>query len=286
MDSALRHGTTALEIKSGYGLTLASELKILRVVRRLAAEGPQDVAATFLGAHALPLESRSGARRKAHVRAIAGQWLPRVAREKLADSCDVFCERGAFTLAESRRILMKAGALGMKVRIHAEQLSRQGGCALGAALGAASVDHADFASEADIRRLARSRTPAVLLPGVSHFLRAERWPPARRMMQAGVAVALATDCNPGSCFTENMQEIMALACLRMGFRVEEALTAGTLNAAAALGWASRMGSLEMGKQADFLLLDVPDYRHLVYHYGVNHVAAVFKRGNLVHEKRT
>jgi imidazolonepropionase len=275
----LAFGVTTVEVKSGYGLTLADELKCLEAVADLAAEGPVELVPTFLGAHAVPPEH--AADRAGYLKLLCDDMLPEVARAGLAEFCDVFCETGVFSLEESARVLERARALGLRLKLHADELSPLGGAELAARLGAASADHLLCVSEAGIAALASSKTVATLLPGTAFFLGLD-FAPARRLIDAGAAVALASDCNPGTCPTENLPLVGAMACARMGLLPAEALNALTLNAAAALGRADRLGSLTPGKQADLLVCSVPDYRHLFYHFGANHVERVFKRGRLVH----
>lgn len=281
--SALRHGTTTIEIKSGYGLTTADELKLLRAIRRLAVELPLRIVATFLGAHALPPEYRH--RREAYVELICQEMLPAVAGEGLAEYCDVFAEEGYFTLEETERILRTAQEYGLHLRLHADEFTPLGGAELAARLGAVSADHLLFVSEAGIAALREAGIVATLLPGTSYTLRLP-YAPARRLIAAGVPVALATDCNPGSCFCENMQMVLSLACQCMGMLPEEALVAATLNGAAALERSHAVGSLEVGKLADFLILRVHDVVELFYHFGINHVAEVWVEGSCVWREPT
>lgn len=275
---ALQHGTTTMEIKSGYGLTTADELKLLRVIRRLAQELPLRIIPTFLGAHAIPPEYRD--RRADYVDLLCYEMIPAVAAEGLAEYCDVFVEEGYFTLEEAERILQTAQQYGMRVRVHADELTPLGAAELAARLGAVSADHLLFVSDVGIEALRASGTIATLLPGTAYTLRLP-YAPARKLIAADVPVALATDCNPGSCFCENMQMILSLACQDMGMLPEEALVAATLNAAAALDRSHELGSLEVGKYADFLVLQLQDVIELFYHFGVNHVAEVWIGGRRV-----
>lgn len=279
LDRMLLHGTTTVEAKSGYGLDLESELKQLEALRLLAAEHPVDVIPTFLGAHVVPRERRSD--RSGYVRDVAETMIPEVARRRLARFCDVFVDDGAFTVEEAETILGAARSAGLGLRVHADQRRPGGGACLAARLEAASADHLDHVDPAGIEALAGSGTTAVLLPGASFFLREARDAPARRLVEAGVPIALATDFNPGTCPTEAMSAILPLACLRMGLLPGEAIVAATLNAAHSLGLSSRIGSLEPGKQADLQIQDVPSHAHLVYQFGVNHCVTVVKRGRIV-----
>jgi imidazolonepropionase len=274
----LAHGTTTVEAKSGYGLTVESELAALRLLRDLGAspEMPR-IVPTLLAAHEIPPEHRDN--RSEWVRLIVREILPRAAADGLARFCDVFCEKGVFTVSEAREILAQARSLGMGLRLHADELALSGGTLLAAELFAASADHLLFIGEAEIAALARAGTVAVILPGTAWWMRG-RPAPARALIAAGVPVAVASDSNPGTCNTESLASVAPHACLDSGLSVEEALTGMTLNAAASLGLASEIGSLEAGKSADAVLLDAPDDRHLVYHWGVNLVAAVVSRGRV------
>lgn len=278
LDLQLLHGTTTTEAKSGYGLALAAELKQLRALRRAAAVHPVEVAATAMPAHEVPPEWRHDA--DGYVRHVIDEIHPAIAAAGLAEAVDVFCEEGVFSLAQTRSLLADAPRLGWRIHLHADELTALGGAELAAELGAASASHLLHVSAGGVRALAAAGVVAVVLPGVSFFLR-ERYAPARQLIAAGVPVALATDCNPGSSYTESMPIIMALACLGAGLSADEALTAATLNAAAALGRAHRIGSLEVGKQADLVVLDAPSHAHLVYHFGVNLVRHVVKAGRVV-----
>jgi imidazolonepropionase len=274
----LRLGVTTVEVKSGYGLTLADEVKCLEAVAELNAEGPLELVPTFLGAHAVPPEYRGD--RDGYLRLLVDEMLPAIARGHLAEFCDVFCETGVFSVAESERILRRARELGLHLKLHADELTPLGGAELAARLGAASADHLLCITDAGIDALAAADTVATLLPGTAFFL-GVAYAPARRLIGRGLAVALASDCNPGTCPTENLPLVGAMACTQMRMLPGEAVTALTLNAAAALRRASRVGSLAAGKQADLIVCDVPNYRQLFYHFGVNHVRAVIKRGRVV-----
>jgi imidazolonepropionase len=274
----LAHGVTTVEVKSGYGLTLADERKCLEAVAELNAEGPLELVPTFLGAHAVPAEYRDD--RAGYLRRLCDDMLPEVARCGLAEFCDVFCEAGVFSPEESERVLTRARQLGLGLKLHADELTSLGGAELAARLGAASADHLLCVSEAGIDALAASDTVATLLPGTAFFL-GVGYAPARRLIERGATVALASDCNPGTCPTENLSLVGAMACARMGLLPAEALNALTLNGAAALECGDRLGSLAVGKQADLVVLSVPDYRQLFYHFGVSHVWRVVKSGRVV-----
>ncbi|MCI0371835.1 MAG: imidazolonepropionase [candidate division NC10 bacterium] len=279
--SCLCHGSTTVEVKSGYGLSPESELRCLRVIRRLAEAHPVDVVPTFLGAHALPPEFAS--RRDAYLDCVLQEMLPAVAAEGLAEFCDVFCEDGYFTPAESERILRAAAHRGMKSKIHADEFAPSGGAEVAAAVGAVSADHLLCVTEGGIGALKAAGVVATLLPGTAAFLGLGRYAPARAMLAAGLTVALATDFNPGSCMTESMPLIIHLACTQMKMHPEEALLAATMGGAAALARTATVGSLRPGKQADLLLLDCPNHLHLAYRFGINPVRTVLTRGRVVVE---
>lgn len=274
----LAFGVTTVEVKSGYGLTPADEIKCLEAIAELHAEGPWELAATFLGAHAVPPEFQDD--RAGYVDLLVNEMLPEVARRQLAEFCDVFCETGVFSLAESERLLTRARDLGLRLKVHADELTPLGGAELAARLGAVSADHLLCISDAGIDALAAAGTVATLLPGTAFFLGVP-YAPARRLLERGVRVALASDCNPGTCPTENLPLAGAMACTQMKMLPAEALTALTTHAAAALGRQDRIGMLAVGRQADLVVWDVPDYRHLFYHFGVNHAWRVVKRGRVV-----
>jgi len=268
-----RHGTTTAEAKSGYGLNVADEAKQLRAIRTANETSPVRLIATCLAAHEFPSDKR-----EEYVDEIVNAILPAVAKEKLAVFCDAFVERGVFTREQAERVLRAGVALGMKPRIHADEFSDTDGASLAAELNAASADHLMHVSEKGIATLAKSNTVANLLPATSFFLMSQRYAPARALIDGGAIVSLSTDCNPGSSMTESMSMVMQLATLQMKMTVEESLTAATLNGAASLGLANETGSIEVGKRADFVLINAPNYLHLVYHLGVNLVRDVFRDG--------
>ena len=282
LDRMLALGTTTAEAKSGYGLELDAELKMLEVIRALHEEGPVALVPTFMGAHEVPPEFRQDP--EAYVELVVGRMLPEVSRRKLARFCDVFCEAGVFSVEQSERILRTAQALGLEPRVHADELTDLGGAALAARVRARTADHLLFASDEGIRAMASAGVIAVLLPGTAYFLHLGRYARARDMIAAGVPVALATDFNPGSCMTESMPLILNIACTQMRMLPAEAITAATINAAWAVGEADCVGSLEVGKQADLLILDAPNHEHLCYHFGVNLVQTVVKNGKVVAER--
>ncbi|MEA2600387.1 MAG: imidazolonepropionase [Acidobacteriota bacterium] len=279
MDQMLAWGTTTAEAKSGYGLNRDDELKQLRAIRRASSEHPVDLVPTLLAAHEVPPEHRQD--RGRYVDLICDEIVPATAEAGLARFCDVFCETGVFSAAESRRVLEAGARYGLSPRLHADEFADSGGAALAAELGALSADHLMAVSPAGIEALAGSGVTAVLLPGTSFFLMKQRYAPARALVTAGVPVALATDCNPGSSHTESMPMVVVLAVLQLGLTIEESLTAATLNSACSLGLGHEIGSIEAGKRADLVLLDAPNLLHLVYHYGINPVAAVVKGGQVV-----
>lgn len=279
LDRMLEYGTTTAEVKSGYGLSLESELKMLRVISELVDTHVVDIVPTFLGAHEFPDEWRDD--REGYVDHLIDDMMPAVAAEKLARFCDVFCEEGVFTVEQSRRVLTAARAHGMEPKLHADELHAFGAAELAAELKAASADHLVCVSDDGIAALAASGVVAVLLPGTTLSLGHTGFAPARKMIEAGVPVALATDCNPGSSMTESMQIILALASMMLRMTPEEGLVAATVNAAAALRAGDVLGSLAPGRQCDVVIWEVDDYRAIPYHYGVNLVAAVVKRGSVV-----
>ena len=275
----LRHGTTTLEAKSGYGLNLESELKMLESIRKLEELTPLELVPTFLGAHEIPPEFRDDP--GGYLDEIIHTMLPEVARRKLAEYCDGFIEPDIFDLAAAESLFQAARNHGLGLRLHADQFSPGGAVLLGVRLGAISVDHLDRIEEEEIALLAKSPTIAVLLPGSVYHLGLGSYPPTRRLIEAGVAVALATDFNPGSSPVLNMQMILSLACTQMRMTPAEAIVAATINGAYALDRGNRCGSLKAGKQADLCILDVSDYREIPYYFGVNHCRMVFKRGKPV-----
>ncbi len=272
-------GTTTIEAKSGYGLDKDSELKSLRAIKHAAAGGALEFVPTFLGAHALPAEYQG--RPGDYLDLMVKEVLPVVAKEGLARYVDAFCERNYFSPSETERFLKAGKDAGLGVRIHAEQLSRSGGSAVAAKLGAASADHLDHASDEDLALLASAGVVAALVPGSNQFLGLSEFAPARRIISAGVAVALASDFNPGTSPCWSMQQVIALACQRMKMTPEEAICAATVNGAHALGLGKTHGRLEPGCAADFTVLDCQDYRELAYWFGGNLAAAVYKSGKLV-----
>jgi imidazolonepropionase len=282
LDRMLSKGVTTIEAKSGYGLSLQDEIKILKVTKALKESHPIDIVPTFLGAHTVPKEFRND--RKQYVDLIIQEMIPRVAQEGLAEFCDVFCEEKAFSLEESRKILETGKRYGLKPKIHADQLSSGGGAELAAEVGAFSADHLEYVSPIGIERMAERAVTAVLLPGASFFLSMKQFPPAREMIERGVAVALATDLNPGSSMTESLPLMITMGCTMFRMTPKEVIQATTIHAAKSMGRESDIGSLEVGKQADIAILDIPNYRYLPYHFGVDHVETVIKKGKVVYQK--
>jgi len=281
LDSMLSLGTTTVEAKTGYGLSTKDEIKMLEALRDLGREHPVEVVPTFLGAHEIPPEYAG--KTEDYVRLVIDEMIPAVAEKKLALFCDVFCEKGVFSLEQSRRVLEAGKSYGLMPKLHADELTPLGGADLAAEIGAVSADHLLFISEKGMEAMAQKGTVATLLPGTAFFLFLGRYAPARRMISKGVTVALASDFNPGSCMTESLPLITTIACTQMRMTPAEAILGITLNAAKALKKEKEIGSLEPGRQADLVILDIPDYRHLSYHFGVNHVWKVIKKGRLVWE---
>jgi imidazolonepropionase len=278
LSAMLAAGTTTAEAKSGYGLDTASELRMLRAIRTLGERQPVELAATFMGAHEFPAEYRS--RRDEYVRLIIDDMLPAVAREELAEWCDVFCERGVFTPDETCAIFEAAKRLGLKPRVHADELALSGGAAVAASVGARSADHLIFVDQPHAQALAAAGVIATLLPAAAFYLKLGRYAPARLLIEHGVAVALATDVNPGGGFTPSMPFVMTLACFGMHLTLEEALVGATINAAAALDRADRVGSLEAGKQMDAVVIDgtLADLTRV----GAPVIRHVIKKGRVMH----
>lgn len=277
-----RCGTTTIEAKSGYGLSVEDELKLLRVIRSLHSRGPLRYVATFLGAHEIPDEHR--ARPSAYVDLIVHEMIPQVARHGLAEYCDVFCEPSVFDLAISRKILEAGRRAGFGIRVHANQLSRSGAAGMAAELGAATADHLERVDAEGIRALALAGVQPILLPASVYTLGSKRFAPARAMIEAGLAVVLATDFNPGSSPTPSIPFVLSLASTQMGMSLAEAITATTINAAYSLGRGSLIGSLEPGKRADFVIHECKDFREIAYFVGVESARCVCIGGDLVFDR--
>jgi imidazolonepropionase len=270
-------GTTTVEAKSGYGLTVEGELKLLRVMRRLEKEVPLEFVPTFLGAHAVPRELSPDE----YQDVVITEMLPRVTAEKLAEFCDVFCERGYFNIDRSRKILSAAKKVGLSLRGHVDQLTNFGGAKLMAEMGATTADHLEQTDEEGIAALKKANVQPVLLPGSVYALGSSRYPRAREMIEAGLAIVLATDFNPGSSPTPSMPMVLSLACTQMKMSPAEAITASTLNAAYSLNRGDKIGSFEPGKLANFVIFDCEDYRELAYWFGIPQTHSVYVRGDCV-----
>jgi imidazolonepropionase len=278
-DWFLRCGTTTVESKSGYGLSVEDELKVLRVMRRLNQETPLEIVPTFLGAHAVPRKMRADE----YADLVVNEMLSRVASDSLAEFCDVFCERGYFDIEQSRRILSAAKKLGLKLRIHADQLSNSGAAKLAGELKATTADHLEKTDEQGIAALKSGGVQPVLLPGSVYALGSAYYPRAREMIEAGLAVVIATDFNPGSSPTPSMPMILSLACTQMKMSPAEAISASTINPAYSLGRGDQIGSLESGKVANFSIFDCEDYRELAYWLGVPQTHSVYVKGRRAHQ---
>jgi len=281
LDEMLLFGVTTLEAKSGYGLELDTEMKQLEVLRRLNNEHPIDIYSTYLGAHALPAEYKE--RREQYIDKIVHD-IEFIADNKLAEYADVFCETGVFTAEETRKILSKAKECGLKLRVHTDEIDSIGGTTVAIELGANTVDHLMATTEKDMAKLAKSDIIGNLLPSTSFFLNKD-FANARKMIQAGMALSISSDYNPGSTPSENYQLALQLAGNKLRMTPEEVLTAATINPAYSLGLSDSIGSLEVGKKADIVLLDVKNWNYFIYHYGINHTKAVFKNGILVVNNR-
>jgi imidazolonepropionase len=276
------HGTTTIEAKSGYGLDWDSERKILTLLAELHQEQPIDIHSTFLGAHVVPTEYKK--RPEAYVDLVAKKWIPSVALAGLAEFCDVFCDRGAFTVAQSRKILKAGRDAGLVPRIHAEQLINTGAAELAVEMQAASADHLEKLTKRDIRALARSNVLCTMLPGCCFHLGLAHYGPARELIDAGAIIGIATDFNPGTSPTLSMSVILSLACNQLRMTPAEAITAATINPAYSLRVHHRAGSLEVGKYADFAAFDVADYREIPYYFGMNLCSLTMKRGEIIHAR--
>jgi len=279
LDRMLLHGTTTAEAKSGYGLNLEDEIKQLNILRQLKNIHPVDIIPTFMGAHEIPEEYRT--RKDEYIELLIKSIIPEVSKKKLAEFFDVFCEENVFSLNETRRLVKAAKSAGFKIRVHADEFTPLGGTELAVEEGAASADHLINITDKGIKKLSQSQTAAVLLPAVSFFLMLEKKAPARKLIEEGTVVALATDFNPGSSMTESMLFVLRLAVFTLKMSIEEAINACTANAAFALDRHESIGSLEEGKKMDLVLCDAPNYPTIVYHLGINPIKHVIKNGKLV-----
>lgn len=279
LDRMLSYGTTTIEAKSGYGLSLEDEIKMLEVIKELNKIHPIDLIPTFLGAHEIPEEYKNNP--KEYIKLITQKMIPEVAKRKLAVFCDIFCEKGVFNIEESRAILKAAKDHGFKLKLHADQLSALGGSKLAAELGAISADHLEFIDDDGIERMKEAGVIGVLLPGACFGLGMREYPPARKMIERGLPMALATDFNPGSSMTESVPMILSLACFMMRVTPAEAVAASTINPAYAVEKGNEVGSIEVGKTADLVVWNVQNYKEIPYHFGVNLVDQVTKDGKVV-----
>jgi imidazolonepropionase len=275
INNSIHFGTIALEIKSGYGLDTENEIKMLQVIQKLKEKYPINISSTFLGAHDFPPEYQNN--RDDYVDLICNEMLPKIAEANLAEYCDAFVDKGYYTIAQAKRIFQKAVSLGLKIRLHADELADVDATILAKEFNAISADHLLFVNEKNMFAMKQSGVVAVLLPSTSFFIRMP-YANARKMLEMGLIVALATDCNPGSSFTENMQMVLWLAAINLKMTAEEVLNAATLNSAYSLRLSNKIGSIEVGKDASFIVLDVPSYKDLFYHYGINHVENVYLNG--------
>lgn len=275
-------GTTTIEAKSGYGLTLQDEIKSLQILKQVARMVPITIIPTFLGAHEIPDEYRQN--REKYIELLIKEMIPAVAAEKLAVFCDIFTEKNVFSIEESERILMAARDHGLQLKLHADELSPLGGAELAARVKAVSADHLLNVSDQGIHAMKEAGVIPVLLPGTAFFLGKNQYAPARKMIELGLPVALATDYNPGSSFTQNMNIILSIACTQMKMLPAETICAATLHAARAVKHEKNLGSLEVGKKADIVLHDIPNFRYIPYHYGMNHVRMVIRHGEIVYQK--
>jgi imidazolonepropionase len=277
----LEYGTTTIEVKSGYGLDISQEVKMLKAIRAAAGRIDLDVVPTLL-IHDLP--SRFKTERSAFLQRVIRDLIPHVARAGLAEFCDLFCDRGYFSVSETKHVLNAASRAGLALKLHSEQFTHSGSASAAATLGAVSVDHLDHVKADDMRRMSKSETIATLLPGTTLHLGDTRYPPARQLIDCGVPVAVATNFNPGSSPCLNMQLMLSLACSYMHMSPEEAIVAATINGAHAVKRGERTGSLEVGKQGDLVMMDVSDYREIPYFFGMNHCTHVVKNGRVVWSK--
>ncbi len=283
LNRMLSKGVTTIEAKSGYGLSMEDEIKILKVMRELRKTHPIEIVPTFLGAHTIPWEFKNN--RSLYVEMVIKEMIPRIAQEGLAEFCDVFCEEKAFTLEESKEILETGKRYGLKPKIHVDQLTPGKGAELAAEVGAISAEHLEYVSPTGIEKMAEKGVIAILLPGASFFLSMAKLPPAREMIQRGVRVSLATDLNPGSSMTESLPLVMTMGCVLLKMTPAEVIKATTIHAARSTAREGEIGSLEVGKKADVIILDIPNYKYLPYHFGVDHVEIVIKEGKIVYKRQ-
>lgn len=279
-ESAIRYGTTTIESKSGYSLSTEGELNQLRASKKLNQELPIEVVPTFLGAHDFPIEYKND--RKKYIEIIKNEMLPQVKAENLAEFGDAFIDKGYYTLDEGRSVLEACLDIGLDIKVHCDELADVAAAKLSAELGAISADHLLYVSDESIKAMEKNGTVAGLLPGTAYFIRMP-YAPARKIIDSGVITCIATDCNPGSCFTENMQLILSLSVINMGMTAEEAITAATLNGAHSLKRGEKIGSLEIGKDSDFVVFDTPNYTDIFYHFGVNLLSQTWAKGKNIYD---
>jgi imidazolonepropionase len=280
IDEIIRRGTTTVEIKSGYGLDTKSELKILQVIKRLAEKNKSRITIipTFLGAHAIPKETT----KSDYIKTLISEMIPKVAKENLAQFCDVFCENFVFTAQDSKGILTTAKKYGLIPKIHADEIEPSGGAEIAAAVGAISAEHLLYPSDMGLKAMKKKDVTAVLLPGTTLFLKSKQIPPVEKMRELGITIALGSDYNPGTCMIYQIPIIIALACLLYNLTLTEAIRGVTINSAKALGLDKNIGTIEAGKDADLLILDIPDYKHIPYQFGKNLVKTVIKKGKVIY----
>lgn len=278
---SISYGITTIEIKSGYGLDTDSEIKMLNCIQELNKLELAECIPTFLGAHTVPNEFKQN--RSNYIALILDEMLPKISQMVIAKYCDIFLEKTAFSVEESESILSKAKYLGFELKLHCDQFNSIGGVELGIKLGVKSIDHLEMITKEDISKIAETKIATVLLPGVSYFLNIP-YAPARSLIDSGAIVVLATDFNPGSCMTQNLPLIMNLAAIQMKMSINETINAVTINAAHSLGLEEKIGSIEVGKQADFLILNSPNYQNLVYHFGTNHTQYTIKKGKVIYAR--
>ncbi len=279
INKIISNGTTTLEAKSGYGLSTKSEIKMLKVIKKLDENLPIDIIPTFLGAHEFPTEYKDD--KEKYIDILMNEMMPKVREMNLAEYCDIFTEDHVYNIEQSRRILNRAKELGFKIRMHADEIKPIGGAELAGEIGAVSADHLGAASNEGIKAMRDNGVIAILLPGTIFSLGMKSYARARDMIKAGLAVALATDFNPGSCNCDSMQFVITLACLQMKMTPAEAITASTINAAYSLDLGDKVGSIEVGKKANILIMDMPSYQYLPYHFGSNNVETVIKNGKVI-----
>jgi len=278
--SAIKHGTTSIEIKSGYSLNLEGEIKQLQAAKMIADTLPINVKITFMGAHDFPPEFKND--REAYIDLLIKEMLPAVKQLGYVDYCDIFVDKGYYTLEQGERIMQAASEMGFALRMHCDELADVSAAQLAAKVGSITADHLLFASDESIKAMKEANVIAGLLPGTAYFIKMP-YAPARKMIDAGLCLTLSTDCNPGSCFTENMQTILSLAAINMGMNMEECLTAATINGAYSLGIADKTGSLEIGKDADFIVCNINSYTDIFYHFAINHVSETWIKGKRFNE---